>query len=436
MNKKYIAIAIYLLVTFISIHGAQAQESVRLRTVNDTNLRSNLRSDLILNTSVPIETPTVIVSEPAPVIIQKSSSAEIPTVVVPNNAGSSNVTCTKIMSGSCMVFSCSDGTKINTCDLLCKDKKPADPSLVGAVATDEPKITSFFPESGNAGTQVRVYLTKGQKAFSGPDSIEIGGVKAKMILYSNVSGTKANFYADIIVPEGAKTGKITITKPQTFKNPGSSDADFVVIPTQEAPYITSIKPIAGYPGQEVTVEYYMGTKTFSGLDSIELGGVPVITKLHSDVWAKKPHGYMEKFIIPENAKTGKITLNKKNFGSVSSSQDFIVVPATDAPTILSFSPTGGLVGDQVTLKVVTGKKNFSAPDSIYIGELKAEIVSSLTDTSGIRTYVIKVPEKAKTGKIIFRKPGAFVDVSTATDFQVYGAVKSFFNKIGNLFKGK
>lgn len=139
---------------------------------------------------------------------------------------------------------------------------------------------------------------------------------------------------------------------------------------------------------------------------------------------------MEKIIIPENAKTGKITLNKKNFGTVTSDVDFIVVPATDAPTILSFSPESGSPGEEVTIKAVAGKKNFSGLDSIYIGETKAEIVSSLTDTSGIRKFTIKVPKEAKTGKIILRKPGTFVDVSSVKDFKVYGAVKSFFHWIG------
>ncbi|MEI8223806.1 MAG: hypothetical protein WCG20_01645 [bacterium] len=428
MNKKYTIMVIACAVLIGGVHFAAAQETMQLRAV--TNTRTNLR------VSPEPETPTIVVSDTTPVF---ETSTPTPSPVITVTSGStefSTITCIKTTTGSCILYSCSDGTKTNTCDLMCKTTKPADPSLVGAVVTDEPKITSFFPESGNAGTQVRVYLTKGQKAFSGPDSIEIGGVKAKMILFGNVPGSKADFYTDIIVPEGAKTGKITITKPQTFAKSGSSDADFVVIPTQDAPFITSIKPIAGYPGQEVIVEYYMGTKTFSGLDSIEIGGVPVVTKMHSDVWAKKPHGYMEKIIIPDNAKSGKITLNKKNFGSVSSKDDFIVTAATDAPTILSFSPTGGSPGDEIILKVVAGKKNFSAPDAIYIGEVKAEIVKGLTDTTGIRTYTIRVPENAKTGKIIFRKPGAFVDVATVTDFQVYGAVKSFFHKVGNFFKGK
>ncbi len=413
----------------IGVRYTYAQEDVmQLRAIMNTNLR------VFADPVDPVD-PVIEVSGDTPVF--EVTTPTTPTVIVTSGTTQfGQVTCTKTMSGTCELFSCSDGTKTNTCNIACTNPKPADPSLVGAVATDEPKITSFFPESGNAGTQVRVYLTKGQKSFSAPDSFEIGGVKAEKIFYSNVYGTKADFYADIIVPEGAKTGKITVTKSQTFTKPGSSDTDFLVVPTQDAPYITSIKPIAGYPGQEVTVEYYMGTKTFSGLDSIEIGGVPAVNKKHSDVWTKKPHGFMDKFVIPEGAKTGKITLNKKNFGSVASTQDFIVVPATDAPTILSFTPAGGSPGDEVTLKVVPGKKSFSAPDSIYIGELKAEIVNGLTDTSGIRTYVIKVPENAKTGKIIFRKPGAFVDVATTTDFQVYGAVKSFFHKVGNFFKGK
>ena len=442
MIKKHVAILVYLFFILISnLNYVKAQEETQLRAVFNPESASLRNVFVSPEATTTVIVPDVIISDGQSTF--KVSSDETPTKTVKVNieaspvivktetSKSTGITCTKTLNGQCTLFSCSDGTKTNTCDLVCKNTPPpTDPALVGAVSTDEPEITSFFPESGNAGTIVTVYLTKGQKNFSGPDSIEIGGVKAAMNSFSNIPGSKVDFRAEIVVPEGAKTGKITITKSQTFAKPGESNKDFMVVPTQDAPYITSIKPIAGYPGQEVVIEYYMGTKTFSGLDSIEIGGVPVISKLHSDIWSKKPHGYMEKIIIPENAKTGKITLNKKNFGTVTSDVDFIVVPATDAPTILSFSPESGSPGEEVTIKAVAGKKNFSGLDSIYIGETKAEIVSSLTDTSGIRKFTIKVPKEAKTGKIILRKSGTFVDVSSVKDFKVYGAVKSFFHWIG------
>jgi len=270
----------------------------------------------------------------------------------------------------------------------------------------------------------------------GTVTVEVVGVPVTMSSLSNVPGSKSDFVLEFKLPANTKTGKIAIKKPGTFKNTAYSETDFTVIPEQDAPYISEIKPSAGYAGQEVTVEYFMGAKKFSGLDSVEIGGVPATVILSSDVWSKKPNAHIVTFKIPANAKTGKITLNKKIFGSVSSVNDFIVVPATDAPTILSFSPIGGKVGSEVTIKAVMGKKTFSGLDAIYIGETKTEILNQFADTSGIRTFTIKVPEGTQTGKIILRKPSAFVDVATTTDFEVYGAVKAFFKNFFGFGKGK
>jgi hypothetical protein len=377
--------------------------------------------------------PTVTVSAPPVVVSPAPSTGTAPTVVT------TGVTCTKTISGTCILFSCTDGSKTNTCDLTCSiDAASAgEPALAGSVETDEPKITAVYPNTGNAGTIVKVYLTKGKKNFSGPDSIEVGGVPVKMKTFSNVPGSKADFVLEFVLPAEAKTGKVVIKKPGTFKNPAVSDTDFVVIPEQDAPTITEIKPLAGYAGQEVTLELFMGTKKFSGVDSVEIGGVPAKIISQSDVPSKKPNARVITFIVPEGAKTGKVSVTKmQTFGSVSSAQDFTVVPSQDAPTILSFSPKTGMVGDTVEIKLVPGKKSFSGVDGIYIGEKKAEIVSQYADTSGIKTLTITVPPDAKTGKIVVRKPQTFLDVTTGEDFVVQEKKVSFFQKIVNFFKKK
>ena len=429
-----------LIVGFVVVAPSivRAQESMQLRGVQNIRLNSSVRQ--VVPTVEPA--PVVVVPEETSIKVETSSTGGATPIIKTEETKaliSTAVTCVKSVSGTCSLFDCSDGTKTNTCDLMCKVKPESTEGakdLSGFVETDEPKITGFYPTMGNEGTLVKVFLTKGQKNFSGPDVVELGGVPLVMKSFSNVPGSKADFIYEFALPSNAKTGKFAIKKPATFKNTAYSEGEFLVIPKQDGPYISEIKPMAGYAGQEVAVEFFMGTKKFSGLDSVSIGGVSATITSMSDVFAKKPNAYLIKFKIPETAKTGKIALSKKIFGSVSSANDFIVVPAQDAPTILSFTPTGAKVGESVVIKAVMGKKAFSGLDSIFIGETKAEIVSQFADNSGIRTFTIKVPENAKTGKIILRKPSAFVDVASATDFQVYGPVKSLMQKAVNFFISK
>ncbi len=460
MLNKFIILGLCGLSFFIVSQTVYGQDSVRAGAVQNSRLQS-ITNFFVAPTEVET-TATVVVPESATVQVQTSDSDENGTVlkveegtktepikvqvqpsvisggtVVVTGEG---VSCTKITSGACMVFTCSDGTKTNTCDLMCKNNPetntPPTTNQAGFVSTDEPKITGFYPEMGNPGTVVKVFITKGQKNFSGPDVVELGGVPLTMLSFGNVPGSVADFVYTFVVPKNAKTGKFALKKPATFKNTAYSGTEFKFIPEQEAPYITDIKPIAGYPGQEVAVEFFIGTKAFSGLDSVALGGVPVTISSYSDVPSKKPHGRIVKFKVPTNTKTGKITLHKKIFGTASSTSNFIVVPAQDAPTILSFSPASVAVGDEVVIKAVMGKKAFSGLDSIYIGKTKAEITNQFADLSGIRTFTIKVPKGAQAGKIILSKPSAFSDVASEVDLQIHGFVMSILNSVTSLFTGK
>lgn len=411
ISFKYILFATLLIGTFSNSSVALAQETITLRaiTTSSTLLRTRLEPS-----GTALVTPSLTVTAPPLRITSPSLTVTAPPLFV----SSGSVNCTKTVNNGCTIFTCNDGTSINTCDLQCKNTSPQDPPVPGSVATDEPKINAIQPKQGNAGTIVRVYFTKGKKNFSGFDAIEVGGVPVKLKTLTNIPGSSADFYLEFALPENAVTGKIALKKPGLF-NTAFSEGNFVVIPWQDAPVITSIEPIAGYPGQEVTVELFMGKKTFSGIDSIQVGGINAKIILQSDIPSKKPNARSVKFIVPLGAKTGKISLKKPSrFATVYSQETFTVVPAQNSPTILSFSPTGGKSGDQVTIKLVNGKKTFSGLDGVFIGDTKAEVLSFFTDTSGIRLVTIKIPPAATTDKIILRKPGLFIDAYSKTDLLI------------------
>ena len=85
------------------------------------------------------------------------------------------------------------------------------------VTTPAPKITSFSPTSGRAGTVVTIIGT----GFSGATAVRFGGVAAGFAVNSVTQITAT-------VPTGAVTGKISVTTPG---GTASSATDFVVLPT-------------------------------------------------------------------------------------------------------------------------------------------------------------------------------------------------------------
>ncbi len=400
-------VSVISLFVIIGVAQEAFAEGLFIRTpIAPTTTSPLLRSGLQLTAPTPLA-PTLNTTL-LPIAIQPSLTiAPVATQIA------STITCTKtVQQNNCIVFACNDGTSFNTCSLN------ADAPLPGSVATDGPKITSFQPQEGNAGTIVRVYFTKGKKNFSGLDSIEIGGTPVKLITMTNVPGSSADFYLEFALPQNAVTGKIAFKKPGMF-NTVLSDQVFNVIPWQDAPVISSIKPLAGFAGQEVTIELFMGKKTFSGIDSVQVGGVNAKITQQTNVPSKKPNARSITFIVPPTAKTGKITLKKPSlFATVYSKDLFTVVPAQNSPTILSFSPPSAKVGETVIVKLVAGMKAFSGLDEAWIGGKKAEIVSLSSNSSGIRLLTIKVPAGATTGKIILKKPSLFDDAHSVANLVV------------------
>jgi hypothetical protein len=142
-----------------------------------------------------------------------------------------------------------------------------------------------------------------------------------------------------------------------------------------APTITSFTPTSGPPGTSVTIT---GTN-LQGVTSVTFGGVPgtgITNNTPTSVTAT----------VPANAVTGQIAVTTPN-GTATSATNFTVVPP---PTVTSFSPTTGKVGDQV---VITGT-TFSNVSSV-----KFNGVSALFTPNSATQITATVPPGATTGPI-------------------------------------
>ncbi len=158
-----------------------------------------------------------------------------------------------------------------------------------------------------------------------------------------------------------------------------------------APTISSFGPTSGKVGDTIVIK---GTNFVAPLSVVFAGNVAAV---HS-VSATQINAQ-----VPKGAITGPITIHT-NGGSVSTASNFVVEAP---PTISSFSPPSGKVGDTVTIKGT----NFSAPLTVTFGGNKVAV-------HGFSSTVINaaVPSGAITGPI--KVTTSYGSVSTTSNFVV------------------
>lgn len=172
-------------------------------------------------------------------------------------------------------------------------------STTDFTVTGAPTITSFSPTNGPVGTSVTINGT----GLAGVTSVKFGDVAA--VTFSvNGAGTRVTAK----VPNGAVTGKITVTTPG---GTATSASDFTVT---TAPSITSFTPTSGPVGTVVTIN----GSAFTGATSVKFGGRAATT--FSVNSATKITA-----TVPAGAVSGKITVTTPS-GSGTSSTSFTVEP--------------------------------------------------------------------------------------------------------------
>ncbi len=223
-----------------------------------------------------------------------------------------------------------------------------------------PAITSFTPQSGEAGSIVTITGTD----FTGATKVTFCGYAANFTVVSDTTITAT-------VPDNTSRGVIAVTNPY-----GTSQtwAQFTINP----PVITGFSPSRGNTGLQVTIS----GRHFTGATEVRFNGGTAVFTVNSDTSITAT--------VPENTYNGKITVVTP-YGTAKSDTDF----ATDSPTVVSYLPVEGKPGQVVS---ITGT-NFTGATVVQFGAEPAEfVVRSAT------LITAKVPANAVTGNIIIVTP--------------------------------
>lgn len=257
-------------------------------------------------------------------------------------------------------------------------------------AIDPPAITSFTPAEASPGSTVEISgrnFTKERSAVA----VKFNGVEAV------VSATDLSVIS-VIVPEEAKTGKITVT---IGNHTATSATDFKVNPA--SPLITAMQPSKGVENTEVMIT---GAR-FENTSEVFFGEVKA-----TDVTFQSKTSLKVK--VPAGGLTGKIKVKSGDLVGLSNT-DFVV-----APRITGVSVLAGNEGEEIT---ITGA-NFSADKASNIiafgtgNALVGEIVSA-----GISELKVKAPVAGTDGKISVTIEG--MTASSADDFVYKPMIRSF-----------
>ncbi|MBD1397389.1 IPT/TIG domain-containing protein [Pontibacter sp. JH31] len=252
-----------------------------------------------------------------------------------------------------------------------------------------PVITAVDPIRGPIGRKIKLsgenlkYVTEvtflGDNGVAGPEDVRVS------FEAPNASDSELVF----VVPVGAETGKLLVTNPAD----GTETALFTVV---RNPEILTITPNKGIAGTEVTITGYnflnegTTTVTFAGTpDAIPADNLSITTDSTMTV------------NVPAGAVTGVITASN-SFGSGESAEFFIF----QLPTITSFTPERGIVGNQVTISgtnfydegmVVT----FLGVDTDNTDNV---VATNISVNVAEQTITATVPAGAVTGQLMVTNP--------------------------------
>ena len=265
-------------------------------------------------------------------------------------------------------------------------------SLAGCKKNDPtplpvPQITSFSPPAGLTGDAVIIAgdhfntdITKDTVKFSGIPAIIVRGSTTQLV---------------VTVPKGAATGKITVTVGNLI---ATSSGNFTVnaLPVLQ---IAGFSPAQAKAGETVTITGTNFSATLSA-NTVKFNGVQAIV-LTASVTSLT-------VTVPANATTGKITVAIGG-NTVTSAAEFTVT-ASGVLQLNSFSPTGGLAGDTITID----GNNFAVSQADNTVDFAGQWASVIKATT--TQLKVLVPGSAVSGKISVSVNN--IKVSAAADFTV------------------
>jgi len=241
-----------------------------------------------------------------------------------------------------------------------------------------PTIRTFSPASGPIGQSVSITGAN----FTGATAVKFNGTKATFQVASDSSIIAT-------VSSGTTSGKITLI---TSGGTATSATNFTIIP---APTISSVSPISGKVGTKITLH----GSNLTGATSVR------INSLAAASYTVVSANYIT-LIVPAGATTGPITVVTPG-GTVTSATNYTVITAIPVPSLVSFTPLTGLIGQIV---MITGN-NFTGATAVKFNGTAAtfNVVSATTITS-------PVPTGSTTGPITVTTPGG--TAASATNFAV------------------
>jgi hypothetical protein len=236
-----------------------------------------------------------------------------------------------------------------------------------------PVVSSFSPGSGVTGSTVTI---NGSRYVPGA-TVRFGALASPSVTLVSDLQLKA------VVPDGAVTGKISVT---TAAGTGSSSTNFT--PTLS---ITSFSPSHGPAGTVVTIN---GVGFNSG-SAVKFNGTSATGVTHVSSTELKA-------TAPAGGTTGPITVTNGTAptGTVKSRAYY----AYAAPTVSSFSPGSGITGTQVTIN----GSNYVPGATVKFGALASPSVTFVS-TGQLKAVV---PNGAVVGKISVSTPAGAGSSST------------------------
>jgi hypothetical protein len=249
-----------------------------------------------------------------------------------------------------------------------------------------PEVSSTFsPKEGPVGTTVTV---KGS-GFTGADQVG-GQVKFGVTPAVNVKVLDDHTLTADVAPGSTGEVVIFVTTSAGTGDSGSSTFNVTNYPT---PNLQSASPGSGPVG---TLVHLKGSG-FTGATQVTFNGTAATPQVVDDSTIDVS--------VPDGATSGQIVVSNPKFSSTNP-VDFIVTPATK-PSITSFSPLAGAVGQAVEIK----GSGFTGATTVLFNNVEATF--SVSNDGLITTTV---PLNATTGPITVSGPlGAAV---TTTDFTV------------------
>ncbi len=231
-----------------------------------------------------------------------------------------------------------------------------------------PTITGFAPSNGPPGTVVTVVGTN----LAGATVATFEGVLATISATSPTSMVAT-------VPAGAATGPIIVTTPGGSVTSPTMFQVSAAPPPPQQPLITSVSPLAGAPGDVVTI----AGVGFTQVTSVAFNGTPATFQVGAA-------GILA--AVPAGATSGPVSVTTP-LGTGRSTVFSVLggTPASNAPTITSFSPASTRGGGTV---VVTGT-GFVAVSSVTVNGRAVTTFSVASPT----TMSFVVAGGTKTGPI-------------------------------------